>query len=169
MTKCCDRKSKKQRTFGCQKCTLIFITVLACGAIGGGEFIVTRKPLVYTLIKRETAWLITDKHVVHMLMRAEQILVVCRCRFFFQEFPRTLCSHLSEFSVKNIQLSYSLMLFSSTSCFHISLFFGQKSMTFRINEKFLCYFFSQDYMATTTCIMDWFKCSTLANSLIDSF
>lgn len=36
MTRCCDRKSKKQRTFGCQKCTLIFITILCCGAIGGG-------------------------------------------------------------------------------------------------------------------------------------
>jgi hypothetical protein len=36
MTRCCDRKSKKQRTFGCQKCTLIFITILTCGAIGGG-------------------------------------------------------------------------------------------------------------------------------------
>lgn len=36
MTRCCDRKSKKQRTFGCQKCTLIFVTILCCGAIGGG-------------------------------------------------------------------------------------------------------------------------------------
>lgn len=36
MTRCCDRKSKKLRTFGCQKCTLIFITILCCGAIGGG-------------------------------------------------------------------------------------------------------------------------------------
>lgn len=38
MTRCCDRKSKKQRTFGCQKCTLIFITILCCGAIGGGKW-----------------------------------------------------------------------------------------------------------------------------------
>ncbi|KAG5672510.1 hypothetical protein PVAND_002634 [Polypedilum vanderplanki] len=38
MTRCCDRKSKKQRTFGCQKCTLIFLTILCCGAIGGGLY-----------------------------------------------------------------------------------------------------------------------------------
>lgn len=37
LTRCCDRKSKKQRTFGCQKCTLIFLTILCCGAIGGGK------------------------------------------------------------------------------------------------------------------------------------
>jgi hypothetical protein len=38
MTRCCDRKSKKQRTFGCQKCTLIFLTIMCCGAIGGGLY-----------------------------------------------------------------------------------------------------------------------------------
>lgn len=38
MTRCCDRKSKKARTFGCQKCTLIFLTILCCGAIGGGLY-----------------------------------------------------------------------------------------------------------------------------------
>jgi hypothetical protein len=35
---CCGRKSKKERTFGCQKCVLIFLTILCCGAIGGGLY-----------------------------------------------------------------------------------------------------------------------------------
>lgn len=38
LTRCCDRKSKKQRKFGCQKCTLIFMTILCCGSIGGGKW-----------------------------------------------------------------------------------------------------------------------------------
>ena len=51
MTRCCDRKSKKQRTFGCQKCTLIFITILTCGAIGGGK----KKKTIEFLIKSQRA------------------------------------------------------------------------------------------------------------------
>lgn len=38
LTRCCDRKSKKVKSIGCQKCTLVFLTILCCAAIGLGLY-----------------------------------------------------------------------------------------------------------------------------------
>ncbi|XP_035779420.1 protein tweety-2-like isoform X1 [Anopheles albimanus] len=38
LTRCCDRKPRKHKSHGCQKCTLIFFAVVCCGAIGLGLY-----------------------------------------------------------------------------------------------------------------------------------
>lgn len=38
LTRCCDRKSRKQQSQACQKFTLISTTLFCCGAIGLGKF-----------------------------------------------------------------------------------------------------------------------------------
>lgn len=38
LTRCCDRKPRKPKSHGCQKCTLIFFAILCCGAIGLGLY-----------------------------------------------------------------------------------------------------------------------------------
>lgn len=76
MTKCCDRKSKKPRTFGCQKCTLIFFTVLACGAIGGGKRVQSSSKSPASIMQDRDASLIVllHSHIAWPLTLLEQIL-----------------------------------------------------------------------------------------------
>ncbi|XP_035902318.1 protein tweety-2-like isoform X2 [Anopheles stephensi] len=38
LTRCCDRKPRKPKSHGCQKCTLIFFAIICCAAIGLGLY-----------------------------------------------------------------------------------------------------------------------------------
>lgn len=37
LTRCCDRKSRRDRSNGCQKCTLFFFAILCAIAVGAGK------------------------------------------------------------------------------------------------------------------------------------
>ncbi|XP_021704383.1 protein tweety-2 isoform X2 [Aedes aegypti] len=38
LTRCCDRKPRKPKSHGCQKCTLVFFAIVCCAAIGLGLY-----------------------------------------------------------------------------------------------------------------------------------
>lgn len=37
LTRCCDRKSRREKSNGCQKCVLIFFSILCAIAVGAGK------------------------------------------------------------------------------------------------------------------------------------